>query len=149
MKVIFIKDTPGQGRKGEIKDVSEGFAQNFLIKKGFAQAATTDIQAKIAKEAKEAEAKKLKEIGKLEALKGEIEKRIFTVKVKVGEKGQIFGGVHEKDIAASISAKLSHPLEKNQIEIGSIIKQIGEHLVKVKLGSGVTASAKINVEASS
>ena len=91
MKVIFIKDTPGQGRRGEIKDVSDGYAQNFLIRKGLAQVATAEMQAKIAKEAKEAEIKKLKEIGKLEALKSEIEKRTFTVKVKVGEKGQIFG----------------------------------------------------------
>ena len=62
--------------------------------------------------AKEAEIKKLKEIGKLEILKSELEKRTFTVKVKVGEKGQIFGSVHEKDIAAAISAKLNY-LSKN------------------------------------
>jgi len=50
MKVIFIKDSPSQGRKGEIKEVSDGFAKNFLIAKGFAQVATTEIQTKVAKE---------------------------------------------------------------------------------------------------
>ncbi len=112
-----------------------------------AQVATADIQAKIAKEAKEAENKKLKEIGKLQALKSELEKRTFTVKVKVGEKGQIFGSVQEKDIAAAVSAKLNYPLEKNQINIETPIRQTGEHQVKVKLGGGIIAVIKINVEA--
>lgn len=147
MKIIFLKDTPGQGKKGQIKDVTSGFAENFLIPKGLAQVATADIQARLAKEAKEAEAKNQKDLDKLQSLKIEMEKRTFTVKVKVGEKGQIFGSVHEKDIAAAISAKLNHQLEKNQIEIGGAIKQIGEHQVKVKLGRGIIAGVKINVEA--
>ncbi len=147
MKVIFVKDISGQGRRGEIKDVSEGYAQNFLIPKGFAQLATADIQAKIAKEAKEATVKQQKELSRVQSLKVDIEKRVFTVKVKVGEKGQVFGGVHEKDIATVISSKVNYQLEKNQIDIGSPIKQIGEHMIKVKLGHGIVVSVKINVEA--
>lgn len=147
MKIIFLKDTPGQGRRGEIKEVSLGFAQNFLIPKGFAQTATAEIQGKIAKEAKEQETKKLKEIEKLGALKLDLEKRMFTVKVKVGTKGQVFGGVHEKDIAKTIGEKMNFNIEKNQIEISEAIKTVGEHKVKVKLGNGVIANAKINVEA--
>jgi large subunit ribosomal protein L9 len=147
MKIIFIKDVAGAGKKGEVKDVNEGYARNFLIAKGFAQIATADIQNKIAKEAREAETKKQKEIGKLLELKQDLEKRLFTLKVKVGDKGQVFGGVHEKDIATLISSKISHPLEKNQVEITLAIKQLGEHQIKVKLGGGITANVKINVEA--
>lgn len=147
MKVIYLKDVTGQGKRGEIKDVSSGFAQNFLIPKGFVRVATADIQNKIAKESKEAEAKHQRELNRLQFLKAEMEKRTFTVKVKVGDKGQIFGSVHEKDIAEAIAGKLSHPLEKNQIEIDSAIKELGAHQVKVKLGQGIIASAKINVEA--
>ena len=147
MKVVFLKDVPGQGRKGEIKDVSEGFAQNFLIRKGLAATATAEIQAKVTKEAKEADAKKQKELARLQALKAEIEKRVFGVRVKVGERGQVFGGVHEKDIAQAVGSKLNYPLEKNQVEISSAVKQVGEHQVRIKLGQGVVASAKINVEA--
>ena len=147
MKVIFIKELTGTAKKGEIKDVADGYAQNFLIAKGFARVATAEIQAKIVKEATEAEIKKLKEIGKLQALKQDLEKRGFTVKVKVGDKGQIFGSVHEKDIALSISSKLSHPMDKNQVEISAPIKEIGEHQVKVKLGGGISANVKIKVEA--
>jgi len=146
MKVIFIKDHQS-GRKGEIKEVSDGFGQNFLIPKGFARVATEEIQAKIAKEGKESEAKKLKEVEKLKEIKSEIEKKVFVIKVKVGDKGQIFGGVHEKDIASAITSKLNHTLEKNQISKQEPIKQVGEHKVEIKLGNGQTATAKINVEA--
>ncbi|HYV33402.1 MAG TPA: 50S ribosomal protein L9 [Candidatus Limnocylindria bacterium] len=145
MKVIFIKELAGTAKKGEIKEVNDGYAKNFLIAKGFAQQATAEIQAKVAKENKEAEAKKLKEIGKLQSLKQELEKRTFTVKVKVGDKGQIFSGVHEKDIAEAVNSIVKTNLEKNQIELAGIIKQLGEHIVKVKLASGITASVKINV----
>ena len=148
MKVILLKDVAGQGKRGEIKEVSSGFAENFLIKKGLVQVATADIQNKIAKEAKEAQNKKLKEIEKLQSLKTDLEKRTFTLKVKVGDKGQVFGGVHEKDIAAAISDKMNHPIEKSQIEISSAIKELGQHQVKVKLFGGIIANVKINVEAS-
>ncbi len=147
MKVIFLKDAPGQGKRGEVKEVSEGFAQNFLIPKGLAQLVTTQLQAKISKEAKEAAVKKEKEISRIQSLKAEIEKRTLTLKVNVGDKGQIFGGIHEKEIAKAISDKLKTTIEKNQVEILSTIKEIGEHKIKIKLGSGVTAAAKIKVEA--
>jgi large subunit ribosomal protein L9 len=146
MRVIYLKEHQGS-KKGEIKDVSSGFAENFLIPKGLAQVATAEIQAKIAKEGKEAENKKFREIEKLQSLKQELEKRTFTIKVKVGGKGQVFGGLHEKDIAEAVADKLSYPLEKNQVEIESAIKALGEHQVKVKLGSGIIANVKINVEA--
>lgn len=150
MKVIFLKDYNAKGfpscRKGEIKEVSEGFAKNFLIAKGFAALATGQIIAKVEKEAKEAEIKKLKEIEKLRNLKNELEKRIFTLRVKVGEQGQVFGGVHEKDIAEVINAKLSGAVQHNQVEINQPIKALGEHAVRVKLAQGISANVKIRVE---
>jgi large subunit ribosomal protein L9 len=147
MKIIYLKDQPGVARKGELKDVNEGYAENFLIPKGFARPATADIQHKMAKEAKEAQGKRLKEIEKLNNLKAEIEKRVFTVKVKVGGKGQVFGGVHEKDIALVISEKTGYGVHKNQVSISSPIKQVGEHIVTVKLAQGIVANAKIKAEA--
>jgi large subunit ribosomal protein L9 len=147
MKVIFTKDAPGQGKRGEIKEVSEGYAKNFLIAKGFAQIATPDIQAKIAKEAKEAKAKKEKEITKAGTLKNDIEKRVFTLTVKVGDKGQIFSAVHDKDIAAAINSKMNTVLEKNQVELSKPIKELGEHSVKIKIAQGITAAVKIHIEA--
>ncbi len=147
MKVIFLKDQTGGGRKGEIKDVSEGYAKNFLIAKGIAALASGELQAKVAKEQKEAEAKKKKKSDQAQQLKQELEKRVFTVKIKVGDKGQIFSGVHEKEIAAAINAKMSLEIEKNQVVLGKPIKDLGEHMVTVKLEGGITAKIKIKAEA--
>lgn len=147
MKIILTKDTPGHGRKGEIKEVSDGFAKNFLIAKGFAQIASVELQAKIAKESKEAQIKKLKETEKLEALKSDLEKRTFILTVKVGDKGQIFSGVHEKDIAKSVAEKMSIAVDKNQIQLNKPIKELGEHKVVLKLASGLFVNLNIKVEA--
>ncbi len=146
MKVIFIKDSPSQGRKGEIKEVSDGFAKNFLIAKGFAQVATTEIQTKVAKEQKEADDKHRREIVRLQSAKQDLEKRVFTIKVKVGDKGQIFSGVHEKDVLSAVNGKTNLSLEKNQVDLTKPIKELGEHQVKLKLASGITASIKIKIE---
>jgi large subunit ribosomal protein L9 len=146
MKIILLKDVPKIGRRGEIKEVSEGYAHNFLIKQRLAAPASKDVQSKVAKEQQEAAQRALKERQRLEQLKTELEKRIFTVKVKVGDKGQIFGGVHEKEILAAVNKKMGLQLEKNQIEEHQHIKQLGEHQVKLKLGGGLHAQIKINIE---
>jgi large subunit ribosomal protein L9 len=146
MKIILIKDVSGVGKRGDVKEVSEGYASNFLIPKGFAQVVSQQLQAKLAKEAQEAAAKHQKELVRLQLLKIEMEKRTFTVKVKVGDKGQVFGSVHEKDIAKVIGEKMNLAMEKNQIELVAPIKTLGIHQIKIKLGSGTLATTKINLE---
>jgi len=147
MKVIFLKDVPGGGKKGEVKDVSDGYAKNFLVAKGLAQVATPDIITRLEKEGREAKAKNDREIAKLQALKQDLEKRTFVVKVKVGPKGQIFSGVHEKDVAKALNDAARVSIEKNQVEINGIIKELGEHQAKIKLAPNIIANIKIKVEA--
>ncbi|HVY67720.1 MAG TPA: 50S ribosomal protein L9 [Patescibacteria group bacterium] len=150
MKVIFIKDMPGGGKKGELKEVNDGYGKNFLIAKGYAKAATTQLQAQAAKEAREAGEKKARELDRLQALKQELEKRTFSVKVKVGEKGQIFSGVHEKDVIRAIAGKLPLPApERSQVELPKPIKELGRHKVALRLGGGVQAVINLSVEAES
>lgn len=146
MKVILTKDVPKVGRAGEIKEVNAGFATNFLINKGLAKLATADAQRDLEKGKKELSAKKQKELDRLTDNKKELEKRIFTVKIKTGDKGQIFGGVHEKDIAAAVFQKTKIQLDKSQISAHKGIKALGEHIVDIKLGQGIMAKTKINIE---
>ena len=146
MKVILIKDVAKIGQRGEIKEVSAGYATNFLIKQGLAQPATKEAQAKLASEHRDQTAKKRKLAELAKRSKAELEKRTFTVKVKTGDKGQLFGGVHEKDIAAAIFQKTKIQLEKSQIDAHHGIKQLGEHTIKIKLAGGLTAQTKINLE---
>ncbi len=147
MKVIFLKDTAGQGRKGELKEVSDGHALNFLIPRGFAEVATKGIQAKVEKETKEAKAKREKETAKNSALKADLEKRIFTIRVKVGDKGQIFGSVKEQDVLKVINEKMSTAFGKQQLELPHGIKTIGDHSAVLKLGQGLIATIKLHIEA--
>jgi large subunit ribosomal protein L9 len=147
MQIILLADVPKIGRKGEVKNVSDGFGKNMLIKKGLAIMATKEAQAKLANEAKQNDDSKQKARTKSELQKQELEKRIFAIKVKVGEKGQIFSSVHEKDVAAAIFQKTKIQLEKNQFQPLHGIKTLGEHIITLKLGQGITAKTKINLEA--
>jgi large subunit ribosomal protein L9 len=147
MKVILLTDVPKIGRKGELKEVSDGFGTNMLIRKGLAALATKEAQDSVAKQQKIHTESKQRSIKKAQENKTELERRTFTVKVKVGEKGQIFGGVHEKDIASAIFQKTKIQLDKSQFDSHKGIKQIGEHTITIKLGQGVSAKTKINLEA--
>ncbi|HMQ02206.1 MAG TPA: 50S ribosomal protein L9, partial [Candidatus Doudnabacteria bacterium] len=112
MKIILLTDVPKIGRRGEVKEVSAGYAQNFLIKQGLAQAATAAALHKQATEKRDKDSQKSRALEQAQRQKHELEKRIFTIKVKTGEQGQIFGGVHEKDIATAIYQKTKIRLEK-------------------------------------
>ena len=146
MKVILLKDVPKIGRKGEIKDVADGFAKNMLIRKGLASLATGDAQAKLAKEKKDKSDAAAKTKSQAEKQRQDLEKRTFTIKVKTGEQGQIFGGIHEQDVAKAIFQKTKLKLEKSQIQVPHGIKSIGQHVATVKLAGGITANVKINLE---
>ena len=146
MRVILLKDVPKVGRRGEIKEVNDGFAKNMLIKKGLATAATKEAETNLTKQQKEKSEQQKRQDAKIQEQKTELERRTFTVKVKVGDKGQVFGGVHEKDIMAAIYQKTKISLEKAQIEAHKGIKSLGENIITVKLGKGVNAKIKINLE---
>lgn len=146
MKVILLTDVAKIGRKGEVKEVADGFAKNMLIRKGLATVATKEAQDKVAKEQKTRTEAKQRAITKAQQAKSELERRTFTVKVKVGDKGQIFGGVQEKDIISAVYQKTRIELDKSQIDAHKGIKQLGEHSINIKLGQGVIAKAKINLD---
>lgn len=143
MKIIFLQDVPGIGKKNEIKEVSEGYAKNFLIAKKLAVFADTNILQKIAKETREAEEKKHRILEQNQKLKNNLENKTFKINLKTGEKGQVFAGIHEKDIAQMLTEKMGTPFDKSQIKLTAIIKSLGEHRVKVNLESGITAQIRI------
>lgn len=147
MKVILLKDVSGVGKRGDLKDVSDGYGSNFLIKKGLAALATKQVQEQVSRDAQQATEKQNRDLQKLHSLKAELEKRTFTVKVKTGPQGQLFGGVHEKEIAAAIHQKLKVVIGKNHIDAHRGIKELGLHTVTINLGHGIVAQIKLNIEA--
>jgi large subunit ribosomal protein L9 len=145
MKLILTKDVSGVGRAGEVKEVSDGYARNFLIPRRLALPATTPALERIQKEEKERQEKTSRNQEKILTWKNQLESRTFTVKAKANEK-TLFAAVHEKDIVAAINAKLNSELSPDQIRIAEPIKALGLFIVEIRLTEGVTANTKLNIE---
>lgn len=146
MKIILLEDVKGQGKRGELKNVSEGYARNFLFPRNLAQEATSanlqqleaEKAAKALREAQEvAAAKQLAE--KLSALK-------VVVGTQAGDGGKLFGAVTTKHIGDAIT-KLGIDIDKRKIQLTDPIKSLGGHQVHIKLHPEVTATVTVFVEA--
>ena len=144
MEVIFIKDLKNQGKKGQIKTVKDGYAENFLIKNGYAVKKTKENVSKLNHEL--AKKEKEDELRKEEAKKnkGLLEKVTLEFKVKTGEGDKVFGSISVKQIKEELS-KLGYNIEKSQIEITNTISSLGFHKVNINLYPEITAEIKVHV----
>ncbi len=143
MQVIFIKDLKGQGKKGQFKEVKDGYAENFLIKKGYAIKKTDESVKTLEREYKKEQ--ELDEIKKKEAiiLKEKLEQEKYTFKVKTGAQDKVFGSVSVKQIKEKLDEK--YKIEKNQIIIKNPIASIGFHNIEVELYKEIKADIKIEI----
>lgn len=145
MKVIFNVDVKGQGKKGEMKEVSDGYARNYLLPRKLAAEATVDnINAmKLRDKAKAAQ------IAKEKALAEEYAKRLeavqVTVKAKAGGAGKLFGSVTSQEISRALKEQFDMDIEKNKIVQAEPIKTFGSFSVKVKLGYEVSGTVNLLV----
>lgn len=144
MQVLLIKDVKGLGKKGEIKEVKDGYGKNFLIGNGFALQATNEV---IKKHEAGERRKAQEEADEIEKLK-EIEKTLGTLKLvvkrKLGANGSLFGAVTKDEIANELQAQYEIEIDKKTIEIDNPIKNTGIFHLNVKLGHGI--HAELNVE---
>ena len=144
MKVIFIKDLKGQGKKGEIKEVKDGYGNNFLIKNGYAVIANdSNLKHFNTQKNKELLEENLY-IKECEKIKEQLEKLKINIQVKVGKEDKVFGSVSTKQIVTELK-KLDYNIDKNKIKIDSPISSLGTHIVKVELHKKVIAKLKINL----
>ncbi len=144
MEVIFIKDLKGQGKNGEIKQVKDGYAENFLIKKGYAIKSTKSSLEKLEDENK-AKAKE-EEKAKKEALsiKEKLEKVTLTFKVKTGDNDKVFGSISVKQIKEALKEK-GFDFDKSMIKLTSSPSSLGFHNIEVELYKNITAKVKIHL----
>ena len=144
MEVIFIKDLKNQGKKGEIKEVKDGYAENFLINKGYAIKATKENISKLNKD--KAKAKEEDEKKQIEArkLKEKLEKLVLTFKVKTGEGDKVFGSISLKQIKEELS-KEGYSFEKQQIKLLDSLDSLGFHNVELTLYKDITAKVKVHL----
>ncbi|MEH7546775.1 LSU ribosomal protein L9P [Neobacillus bataviensis] len=145
MKVIFLKDVKGKGKKGEVKNVADGYAHNFLIKQGLAiEANNANISSLDAQKKKEekaaaqelAEAKKLKEV---------LDKTTVELTAKAGEGGRLFGSITTKQVAEELQKKHGIKIDKRKMELDDAIRTLGHTKVPVKLHHEVTATLTVSV----
>ena len=144
MKVIFLKDVKGSGKKGDIAEVSDGDARNFLIKKGLAEEATA-VKINSLNIKKGAEDFHRQE--EIKALKEEAKKlngTQITLKIKCGENGKVFGSVTAKEIADELTA-LGYTVDKKRVILKDPIKLLGVYAVDVKFLPEVIAKIKVEV----
>ena len=145
MKVIFTQDVKGSGKKGEIKNVSDGYARNFLITKGLAVEATPKNLSDL--EGKQASAQHKIDVDTAEAKKtAEIlnDKKVF-IKAKAGSSGKLFGAVTSAQIADEIAAQYGQKVDKKKISLKSEIKNFGEYEAEIRLYTGISAKMKVEV----
>ncbi len=144
MQVIFIKDLKNQGKKGEIKQVKDGYAENFLIKKGYAIKATESNLQNLAKEQANNQKQEEKQIMEAKDLKTKLEKETLTFKVKTGLGDKVYGSISIKQIKEEL-ASLGYNISKQQIKLDTPLSTLGFHTINIELHKSVTAKLKIHI----
>ena len=145
MKVIFLKDVKGQGKKNEIKEVKDGYAQNFLIKNKYAVAATDTNLKQVGRQVAEQALEENLKIKELQAVKEKLEKEKFVFKVQTGKSEMMFGQISSKQIKKSLDEK-GYTVSKTQIKMDHPITSLGMHEVVLELHKQVSATIKVKVE---
>ena len=143
MKVVLLKDVKGTGKRGDIKEVADGYAKNFLLKNGFAKIANA---AALSENARQKEAEEFhKEMKKQDAiaLAAKLKNLKNDIAIKCGENGKMFGSITSKEISENLKS-LGYEIDKRKIELSEPIKAVGQYQISIKLHPEV--SAKIEVE---
>lgn len=144
MNVIFTKDLKGQGKKGEVKEVKAGYAENFLIKNGYAVAANTSNMKHLNTENKKKALEEEALIQSCENMKKELEKLTLKFSVKTGAGDKVFGSVTPKQVVSELK-KLGYDIDKKKITSKTPLTSLGYHNVPVELHKKVTANVKVHI----
>ncbi len=144
MKVILLQDVKGQGKKGDVKNVSEGYARNFLFPKNLAAEASSGNIKQLDHQKKAADERKEKEQEQAEALAKKLDSFKVEIRAKSGEGGRLFGSITSKQIAQELAAK-SIKIDKRKIQLDEPIRSLGVTQVPVKLHPNVTGTIHVHV----
>ena len=145
MKVIFLKDVKGQGKKDDIKEVKDGYAENFLIKNGYAIKYSNRSKEILDNQIEDRNEKEKELIKECEEIKKKLESKTYTFKVKSGKEGKVFGSVSSKQISDELN-KQGFKIDKKKILINDALTTLGHHNVKIELHKKVIAEIKIIME---
>jgi large subunit ribosomal protein L9 len=144
MKVIFLKDVKGQGKKGEMKEVSDGYANNFLLANGYAKLATQGVMNQIEQEKSSEEHKKKVIKEQAQQLANQINATTIMMTAKAGEGGRLFGAITTKQIAEQLEKK-NITVDKRKMLLEDPIRTLGITIIEIKLHPEVTAKLTVQI----
>lgn len=145
MKVLLTKDVKSLGKAGEIKEVADGYGKNFLIGKGLALHATTEVLNKWKSDQKKQAEKEAKEIADAKELAEKLNATKLTIKHKIGANGHLIGSVTNKEISESLEQQFSIMIDKKHISVEKKFKSVGIYEVDCKLGHSIHATLKVDI----
>ena len=146
MKVILLQDVKGKGKKGQMLEVSDGYARNFMLPKKMAIEATPDAINTMRMNDKATQERIAKEKAEALAVAKQLRERTVTVVAKGGGNGRLFGSITNAEIADALEKKTGIKLDKRKIVISDAIKNVGTYTVTCKLGYEITAPLTVKIE---
>ncbi|AJD92994.1 50S ribosomal protein L9 [Jeotgalibacillus malaysiensis] len=147
MKVIFLQDVKGKGKKGEVKNVADGYAHNYLLKNNLAAEANAGNVSQLNAQKKKQQQEAQQVLEEAKQLKAKMEELTVELTAKSGEDGRLFGSVTSKQIAEELKKTHGIKVDKRKIELSDAIRSLGYTNVPVKLHNDVTATVKVHVTA--
>lgn len=146
MKVILTQDVKGQGKKGQVVNVSDGYARNFLLAKGLATEATKSNLNDLKGKQESAEYKIKTDTEEAKKLAEQMKELVVNLKAKAGDNGKLFGSITSKDVSEALTNQYHIKLDKKKFVLPDGIKTLGVTEVTVKLYTGITGTLRVNVE---
>ena len=147
MKVILLSDVKNVGKKGEVKQVADGYGRNYLVKNGLAVEATKKSMEFLTKQKADEAAREAEMKEEAIELKNKLEKMTISFKVKAGSDGKMFGSISNAMIAETLAKDYQIQVDKRKFVDNGNITELGMHKVRVELFKGVVATLNINIEA--
>jgi len=146
MKLILTHEVAGLGHAGEVVNVKDGYARNFLLPNGKAIAWSVGGEKQIEGIRRSREARQIRDLDHAKEIKAKLENASLVVKAKVGDTGHLFGSVTDKDIAAAIKGATGLDVDRHRIKMGKHIKLVGKYPGKISLHPSVVANISVSVE---
>jgi large subunit ribosomal protein L9 len=145
VKVIFLKEVKGKGNKGDVKNVSDGYARNYLLKNNIAQEATAGNLKALEAKKKKNEQQEQEEKEEAMDVRDKLADLTIEMKAKSGDSGRLFGSITSKQIAEALNKQHGYKVDKRKLELDQPIRELGYTTVPVKLHPEVSGSVKVHV----
>jgi large subunit ribosomal protein L9 len=147
VKLILLTEVKSLGKKGDVVDVAEGYARNFLLPRKLATEADRGALAQLGSQQKAQQKRDAQVLADAKALAARLESATVAIKAKAGGNGKLFGAVTNADVASAIAQALAISIDKHKIELKTTIKALGSYSVEIKLHKNVVAKATVDVVA--